>query len=157
MEKRSVEKLIAVTSGVISVVVGFWATSSIIDIRIKNQTQPQASVEENMDKRQSHIAIGGMNRKDFNSANKKNYVTLKKSELDNLVADVSMLKDAFVVKPEYVVTVAILSEKAKIQDEEVKRIKDEIQSVKEDRKWYYSTIVAIAAALLVISIGLYRK
>lgn len=67
-----------------------------------------------------------------------------------LLAEVEKLKAALMSNPEEALSLPLIREKLKVQEELSKAIRDDLKEVKEQSKWYLSSMIAIVVGLLAV-------
>ena len=68
--------------------------------------------------------------------------------LVDLVTEVERLKSALLLKPEEAVSVLLIRERLKVQEEITQALRDELRGVKDQAKWYIGSIILTIVSLL---------
>jgi hypothetical protein len=67
-----------------------------------------------------------------------------------LVAEVAKLKAAVITNPEEALSLPLIREKLRVQEELAKALRDDLKEVKEQTKWYLGSMIAIVVGLLTV-------
>lgn len=68
----------------------------------------------------------------------------------NLVAEIAKLKAAVLANPEEALSLPLIREKLRVQEELGKALRDDLKEVKEQTKWYLGSMIAIVVGLLAV-------
>lgn len=72
-----------------------------------------------------------------------------------LEIDVGKLKEAMISDPEEALSLPLIREKIRVQEEMSKAFRDELKEVKEQNRWYLGAIIAVVIGLLTIIASLF--
>lgn len=75
---------------------------------------------------------------------------LQSSDTSRLLAEIEKLKAALMSNPEEALSLPLLREKVRVQEELSKALRDDLKEVKEQTKWYLGSMIAIVVGLLAV-------
>lgn len=67
-----------------------------------------------------------------------------------LLAEVEYLKEVLIKNPEEALSLPLLREKMRVQEELTKALREDLKEVKEQSKWYLGSMIAIVVGLLAV-------
>ena len=70
--------------------------------------------------------------------------------LARLDADVAKLRAALLTDPEEALSLPVIREKIRVQEELAKALREDLKDVKEQTKWYLGSMIAIVVGLLAV-------
>jgi len=76
--------------------------------------------------------------------------TPQSSDNSRLLAEIEKLKAALMSNPEEALSLPLLREKVRVQEELSKALRDDLKEVKEQTKWYLGSMIAIVVGLLAV-------
>lgn len=72
------------------------------------------------------------------------------AQAERLLAEVEKLKATLLANPEEALSLLLIREKLRVQEELTKALRDDLRDVKEQTKWYLGSMIAIVVGLLAV-------
>ena len=72
------------------------------------------------------------------------------AELSRLLAEMQKLKEALILNPEEALSLPLLREKMRTQEELSRALRDDLRDVKGERKWYLGSMFLLLVGLLAV-------
>lgn len=72
------------------------------------------------------------------------------AQTERLLAEVEKLKATLLANPEEALSLLLIREKIKVQEELTKALRDDLKEVKDQTKWYLASMIAIVVGLLAV-------